>query len=184
MVNKCLDRFQTPNENVQPYSAHNPPHTIDLPQSSLQSFPTETSFSTPTVISPGVDMPPLLNQPHWHASDKPVSSESPDSEPSNQTASTAGPSSLAERTLPYRPKLTIPSKSVSGTNNFLIADDNSINRKVNSFPTMHHDLANTRTATCRIHEKIRSPIRRSRKWPRSPARLPVVARALRRDPHG
>ncbi|KAH7384045.1 hypothetical protein DE146DRAFT_213649 [Phaeosphaeria sp. MPI-PUGE-AT-0046c] len=122
VLNKCLDRFKSSDENEQrdPGTDHQP--TSDSPQS--------TSSPKPPLLSPVVEMPPLLNQPFWHQSDKPNASVpemlgSPDA-----SAPSTSPLAVAEHTLPLRPKLTKPSKSVNKTSKILITDDNIINRRL------------------------------------------------------
>ena len=77
-------------------------------------------------------MPPLLNQPHWHYTDKSdgQADSSPDPDSSAEATPTAGTPAIQKRTVPIRPKLTIPSRSFSKGSRVLITDDNVINRKV------------------------------------------------------
>ncbi|KAJ4351029.1 hypothetical protein N0V95_004200 [Ascochyta clinopodiicola] len=64
VLNKCLDRFEHPDENVQPASNLTRVSTPNLPQPTLPE--------QQTTISPRpVEMPPLLHQPHWAETDFP-----------------------------------------------------------------------------------------------------------------
>ncbi|KAF2033006.1 hypothetical protein EK21DRAFT_59779 [Setomelanomma holmii] len=101
VLNKCLDRFEHLDENVQRDSSPNHTFTVDLTQSSSQSPLVEESTTLsprpahspmPIFSSPPLEMPPLLNQPHWHQTDKAM--------------------------------------ATSATSNILITDDNAINRRL------------------------------------------------------
>jgi hypothetical protein len=131
VLNKCLDRFERPDENVQPAS--------NLPNVSTPNLPQPLSAEPLTVISPPhtlspppVEMPPLLNQPHWHHTDKPDghvdSSSLPES--SEEATPIAGTPAVQGRMVSILPKLTIPSRSFSEGYRVLITDDNAINRRV------------------------------------------------------
>ncbi|UPX17003.1 uncharacterized protein EKO05_0007381 [Ascochyta rabiei] len=105
VLNKCLDRFEHPDEN--------PTHTEQQ-----------------TTISPRlVEMPPLLGQPHWAETDFSQSSSVP-ADSSNSPTPTIRTPLIEQRTLPIRPKLTIPSRSSSNSSRVLITDDNAINRRL------------------------------------------------------
>ncbi|KAF1358236.1 hypothetical protein EJ07DRAFT_32700, partial [Lizonia empirigonia] len=120
VLNQCLDRFEHPDENVQPASNPARQSTPNVPQSQLSEHQTPLS-------SPGIEMPPLLHQPHWVETDLPqYSSPSPDS----SNISTPTVATFKHREHPIRPKLTIPSKSYGGSSNVLITDDNAINRRL------------------------------------------------------
>lgn len=133
MLNKCLDRIQRPEENVPRHSAHNLTSTTNFPHSSLQSPSVENAASS-TVSSPPPEMPPLLNQPHWHATDKPGANASPVPGSDDSSATATKPLPVAEHALPLLPKLTIPGKSADATSKILIVDDNPVNRRVGSTP--------------------------------------------------
>lgn len=134
VLNKCLDRFEHPGENVQ--RSPNPTFglEVNLTQSKSSQFGSPSALSppaaSPAFSPPAPEMPPLMNQPYWHATDKPQAATPPwpdSQDPSTPTATTPVPS---ERALPVRPKLTIPSQEHSVSSNILITDDNAINRRV------------------------------------------------------
>lgn len=132
VLNKCLDRFEHPDENVQPNSNLTHISTPNLPQSKL---PERSKVISPSLV----DMPPLLHQPNWAETDLPQSSQpSPDS--SNISTPTVESLTFGSRELPIRPRLTIPSKSYSSSPNILITDDNAINRKVSTRQLKSHIL--------------------------------------------
>ncbi|KAH6639704.1 hypothetical protein C7974DRAFT_422225 [Boeremia exigua] len=120
VLNQCLDRFVHPNENVIHVS------TSD----SAQSEPPPVEGPMPLSPSPA-EMPPLLNQPHWHQTDK---LDPPSFTESQHPATiTLAPETteLEKRTLPIRPKLTISNSAVDDTSSkILITDDNTINRRL------------------------------------------------------
>ncbi|KAF3047311.1 hypothetical protein E8E11_009196 [Didymella keratinophila] len=135
VLNKCLDRFEHPNENV-PHTPDpsltfevNPPQTksTDTEDPSAFSPPAPTS---PTFSPPAVEMPPLVNQPHWHATEKPRAASLTYSSSENVPTPPAAAPVIQERPLPVRPKLTIPSQESSTSSHILITDDNAINRRL------------------------------------------------------
>jgi hypothetical protein len=139
VLNKCLDRFEHPEENVQPESSPDHLSTTDLTQTasrlplgkeSIPPFRTSSPSQMATISPPPVEMPPLLNQPHWHQTDKPVNNSSPIAEVSNNSTPAADSPAVEERVIPIRPKLTIPGTPGSVTSSILIVDDNAINRRV------------------------------------------------------
>jgi hypothetical protein len=140
VLNKCLDRFEHPDENVQRHSGPDHIPTIDLTQSLSRSSLGEESpvLSRPSTLSPvstsppPAQMPPLLNQPYWHQTDKLEATSSPNSEFLDSSTPAPGPPAVGERAHSIRAKLTIPGTSVSATSNILIVDDNAINRRVSS----------------------------------------------------
>ena len=132
MLNKCLDRFEHVDENAQP--------GLDLPDAStsnlLQSSspePLAIVSPPPTLSPPPVEMPPLLNQPHWHYPDKPEGQADSSPSPSPGSTPIAGTPTILEQLVPFRPKLTIPTRSISEGSRVLITDDNAINRRVSHF---------------------------------------------------
>ncbi|KAH7088360.1 hypothetical protein FB567DRAFT_337483 [Paraphoma chrysanthemicola] len=140
VLNRCLDRFKDPDENVQRHSSPKETSTVNPRQSSTsQSPPVDESTTVPPPLSlspmptfspPPVEMPPLLNQPYWHQTDKPDAGSSPIPESSYDSTPAAGSSAVEERTIPIRPSITIPGKSVCATPKILITDDNVINRRL------------------------------------------------------
>lgn len=139
VLNKCLDRFEDPGENVQRKSSLGDTCTIDLPQSRSHT----TNFSPPSTISPMpmlspglVEMPPLLNQPHWHQTDKPQAAPSPSPGFTTSPTPAADVPAVEERALPLRPKLTLPGNLRGATSRILITDDNKINRRVSTHPML------------------------------------------------
>jgi hypothetical protein len=138
VLNKCLDRFENPDENVQRDSSPKYRSKIDLTQPSSLSprveelatlSPPSDISSMPTLFTPPKLMPPLLNQPHWQETDKPEPTLSPESKTSENPMVATDRPAFKEHALPIRPKLTIP-RSVSATSRILITDDNAINRRV------------------------------------------------------
>lgn len=134
VLNKCLDRFEQPGENVQRSPDPTLSFEVNLTQSKSRQVENPSAISppaaSPAFAPPAPDMPPVINQPYWHATDRPQGASPllPDSQdPSTPTATTPVPS---ERALPVRPKLTIPSQEPSVSSNILITDDNAINRRV------------------------------------------------------
>jgi hypothetical protein len=138
VLNKCLDRFEHPDENVQRDSSPKYSSTIDLTQPSswspgveelgtLSSPPNVSSM--PTTSTPLQEMPPLLNQPHWQETDKPKTASSSSPDTSDDLTLAADRPAFREHALPIRPKLTIP-RSATATSRILITDDNAINRRV------------------------------------------------------
>jgi hypothetical protein len=120
VLNKCLDRFEHPDENVQPVQHPAPSSEPNLIQSTL--IPQQAALSPPPPL------PPMFDQPLWAETDLPQASSSPYS--SNDATPTAGTPRAEGRALPIRPKLTIPIRSISRSSNVLITDDNLINRRV------------------------------------------------------
>jgi hypothetical protein len=133
VLNKCLDRFEDPDENVQRDSSPNDTCTIDPPQlpSQITTFPPPSVISPMPTFSPGpVEMPPLLNQPHWQQTDKPQAASSPSLEFTDMPLPALHLPSVEERTLPARSKLTGMGTSLRTKSSILITDDNAINRRV------------------------------------------------------
>lgn len=139
VLNKCLDRFEHPAENVQRNSSPDHTFTIDPTQSSsrppLEKEPPAFSHPLnlspmPTLSPPPVEMPPLLNQPHWYQTDKLEATSSSVSDSSDSQTPTDRLPVIEERALPIRPKLTKHSNLDKETSTILIVDDNAINRRV------------------------------------------------------
>jgi hypothetical protein len=85
------------------------------------------------MFSPGlVEMPPLLNQPHWHQTDKPQAASSPVLDFTTGPTPAANVPAVDEHALPLRPKLTLPDNLRGATSRILITDDNKINRRVST----------------------------------------------------
>ncbi|KAJ4321249.1 hypothetical protein N0V94_002988 [Neodidymelliopsis sp. IMI 364377] len=121
VLNKCLDRFEHPDENVQPVQ--------NLTPSTKPNHTQSTYIEQQTSISPPpVEMPPLLNQPNWSETDIPPPSSSSDT--SNVATPTIESTYSKELRLPIRPKLTIPNRTPNDSSNILITDDNVINRRL------------------------------------------------------
>ncbi|KAJ8110862.1 hypothetical protein OPT61_g6402 [Boeremia exigua] len=141
VLNKCLDRFEDPNENSTRADTSTHDSTIDIsrPRSSVIE---DAMASSPPLPPAGYqeDMPPLINQPHWHQTDKPETTSSPPPQPV-ETPKLAPGTSIAEGiTLPLRPKLVIPTKAASASLNILITDDNAINRRLLVAFVKKHDI--------------------------------------------
>lgn len=134
VLNKCLDRFEHPDENVPQTSDPTPTFEVNLPQSRSIHIEDPSAPSppapAPAVSPPPVEMPPLVNQPYWHATDKPRATSSTYlSSQFHPTPPAVAPVDQELR-LPIFPKLTIPSQADSTSPNILITDDNVINRRV------------------------------------------------------
>ena len=126
MLNKCLDRYEQPGENVQPASDPTHSTTPNLRQSSLSSVSEQTSY-----FPSSVEMSPRLHEPHFSETRLPqIFSQLPDY--SDYHTPTIGTPLVEERTLPIRPRLVIPRGSSVSSSNILITDDNPINRKVST----------------------------------------------------
>ncbi|KAF1928667.1 uncharacterized protein M421DRAFT_152089 [Didymella exigua CBS 183.55] len=134
VLNKCLDRFEHPGENVQRASNLASAFEANLPQSNsphIEEPSTPPPFVSPPYLSPlPVEMPPLVNQPHWHATDRPEATTSFFTDYEYLSTSNAATPVPAECALPIRPKLTMPVKGSSSSSNILITDDNAINRRL------------------------------------------------------
>ncbi|KAF3036936.1 hypothetical protein E8E12_005896 [Didymella heteroderae] len=134
VLNKCLDRFEQPGENVQRPPDPDRAFEVNLPQSNSTRVKHPSAFSSPVTTRalspPTVEMPPLLDQPHWHATDKPEATSSPLADSDDPSTSTSAKLIVEERELPIRPRLTTPSQGTGATSNILITDDNVINRRL------------------------------------------------------
>lgn len=136
VLNRCLDRFEHPDENIQ----HTTVPTATF-EGGLHSEPPQVqdhSRHPPFVSSPissldTAKMPPLLHQPHWHATEK-IGSISPASQETQDSLTwSAETSTVPECALPVR-ALVRSDEDTGAPLNILITDDNAINRRV-SLPT-------------------------------------------------
>ncbi|KAF2743306.1 hypothetical protein M011DRAFT_461740 [Sporormia fimetaria CBS 119925] len=128
MLSKCLDRFEDPDENIP----HTPAFELNLPESKLAHTEDPSALSSPAtpLLSPVVEMPPLLNQPHWSATEKPRAASPPLSGLEDSSTPRAATPAAQERALPVCPEPTTPSQESNASSNILITDDNAINRKL------------------------------------------------------
>lgn len=138
VLNECLDRFDHPDENVPCTPDPSAAFEVNPPQSKsthTEAAPSPPAPTPPNFSPPAVEMPPLVNQPHWHATDKPRAASSTCPGSKNLPTPPAAAPVVQGRPLPIRPKLTIPSQKSSTSSNILITDDNAINRRVSPMLT-------------------------------------------------
>lgn len=120
VLGECLDRYECPNENT----------SRSITTSIVGGPRLGSPFSAqPAPCSPApVDMPPLLNQPFWHQTDKldatAISEGLRISRPPLKSPT------ANEFLLPVNPKAATMSDTMRETSKILITDDNVINRRL------------------------------------------------------
>ncbi|KAG9200452.1 hypothetical protein G6514_006963 [Epicoccum nigrum] len=120
VLDKCLERYERPEENA--------PRSITTPiVGGLQVGSPASDQSTPYSPAPA-EMPPLLNQPFWHQTDK------LDAAAASEGLMISRPPlkspTVKKLTLPVNSKVVSPGATMREPSKILITDDNVINRKL------------------------------------------------------
>lgn len=131
VLNKCFDRFEHPDENIQP--AVDPTHSAAPNHSQSPFLPVREQTSFP----PSTDEMSLrLCEPHCAETNLLQSSLTVPAPSFNRNPTIRTPL-IEERILPIRPRLAMPRMSPGSSFNVLITDDNPINRKASIQLLMH-----------------------------------------------